>query len=195
MDNVKHETVLEAGSVRSRLAKVYAEALLAVAEDKHAVTETGDELSHFVSDVLGQAPEIESFFVSPVVGKKAKTVALEAALPGHVSDVMRGFFTILNRNNRLDLLRGIAAAYRELLDSRAGLVPVTVTSAVELSDSQRSSLTGALNDILRKQPVIRVRVDPELLGGLVVKIGDRVIDTSVRTRLQSLRNRLLETPK
>ena len=82
MDNAKHDTVLDAGSVKARLAKVYAEALLAAAERQNAVDATGDELSHFVSDVLDAAPEVESFLASPVVGKKAKAAALDAALPG-----------------------------------------------------------------------------------------------------------------
>ena len=137
MDNVKHETVLEAGSVKYRLAKVYAESLLAVAERKNAVAETGDELSQFVSDVLGSSPEIESFLFSPVVGRKAKSAALESALPGHVSEVMRGLFAVLTRNNRLDLLRGIAAAYRQLLDARSGLVPVTDRKSTRLNSSHQ----------------------------------------------------------
>jgi F-type H+-transporting ATPase subunit delta len=195
MDNTKHDTVLDAGSVKARLAKVYAEALFSAAHRQNAVDALGEELSHFGSDVLDAAPEIESFLASPVVGKKAKTAALDAALPGHASDLLRGLFTVLARNGRLSLLRGITEAYRHLLDNQAGLIPVKVTSAVALSDAQREALTGTLGDILKQQPVLTVRVDPDLLGGLVVQVGDRVIDTSVRTRLQTLRTLLLETPK
>jgi F-type H+-transporting ATPase subunit delta len=195
MQTGTHETVLEAGSVRSRLAKVYAEALFAVAQHQNAVEATGEEVSRFVSDVFDAAPAIESFLASPVIGKKAKAASLEAALPGHVSEIMRGLFAVLTRNGRLDLIRGIAAAYRQLLDSRSGRVPVKITSAVELSDTQKAALTGTLTDILKQQPVMNLRVDPDLLGGLVVQVGDRVIDTSIRMRLQTLRNRLLETPK
>jgi len=190
-----HDTVLEAGSVKARLAKVYAEALLAAAQRQNAVDATGEELSHFVSDVLDAAPEIESFLASPVIGKKAKSTTLDNALPGRVSDILRGLFTVLTRNGRLNLLRGIAAVYRQLLDARAGRVPVKITSAVELSDSQRSALASTLSEILKQQPVLKVKVDPDLLGGLVVQVGDRVIDTSIRTRLLTLRTRLLETPK
>jgi F-type H+-transporting ATPase subunit delta len=192
MDSATHETVLDAGSVKSRLAKVYAEALLAAAEKQDAVVSTGDELTHFVSDVFGPAPQIESFLASPVIGKIAKTSTLEAALPGHVSDLVRGLFAVLTRNGRLYLLRGIAAAYRQLIEARSGRVAVKITSAVELTDDQKGTLTGTLTDILKQQPIIHVRVDPDLLGGLVVQIGDRVIDTSIRTRLQSLRHLLLE---
>jgi F-type H+-transporting ATPase subunit delta len=194
MDNAKHDTVLDAGSVKARLAKVYAEALLAAAGRQNAVDATGEELSQFVSEVLDPTPEVEAFLGSPVIGKKAKSATLENALPGRTSEIIRGLFTVLTRNGRLDLLRGVAAAYRQLLDARAGRVPVKITSAVELSETQKAALTGTLTEILKQEPILKVRVDPDLLGGLVVQVGDRVIDTSIRTRLQTLRTRLLETP-
>jgi F-type H+-transporting ATPase subunit delta len=194
MDNVSHDTVLEAGSVKSRLAKVYAEALLAAAMKQNAVEATGDELSQFVSAVLDASPQIESFLDSPVVGKKAKNTALEGCLPGRVSHLLRGLFHVLAQNSRLDLLHGIAWAYQQLLDVRAGRVPVKIASAVALSEPQQAALASTLADILKHQPVLKLRVDPDLIGGMVVQIGDRVFDSSVRTRLQTLKNRLLETP-
>jgi F-type H+-transporting ATPase subunit delta len=195
MDNSTHDTVLDAGSIKSRLAKVYAEGLLAAARQKNSVEETGEDLSRFVSEVLNNAPDIQKFLSSPVVGKKAKIAALEAALPGRVSDLLRGLLTVLARNSRLGLLRGVEAAYRRLLDDRAGIVVVKVTSAVDLSHQQQEALTNTLSKKLKQKPVLAIRVDPDLLGGLVVQVGDRVFDTSVRTRLQTLRSRLLETPK
>ena len=195
MENATHETVLQAGSVKARLAKVYAEALLGAAQPSNAVDATGDELAHFVKDVLDANPAIESFLGSPIVGKKAKSSTLSAALAGHSSDLVRGLFGVLTSNGRLDLLRGIAAAYHKLLDERAGRVPVKVTSAVDLTELQRKTLNTTLSEILKHEPVLAVRVDPDLIGGMIVQIGDSVIDTSIRTRLQSIRHRLLETPK
>lgn len=193
MDNGNHDHVLQAGSVKSRLAKVYAESLLAVASQRQAVEAVGNELDALVRDVLAAAPEVEAFLASPIVGRKAKAAALEAALPGRVSDLLRGFLGTLARNSRLDLIRGIAAAYHHLLVERSGQVPVKVTSAMELTDLQRAALTHTLTDIMKGQPVLTVRIDPELIGGLIVQIGDRVIDTSVRTRLRSIKGRLMET--
>jgi F-type H+-transporting ATPase subunit delta len=193
MDNGTRDTVLEAGSVKARLAKVYAEALLAAATQAHAADAVGADLAAFVRDVLNAAPDIEAFLGSPVVGRKTKTAALEAALPGHLSDLLRGLLATLARNGRLDLIRGIATVYHQLIDRRAGRVPVKVTAAAELTDAQRAALDQTLTGMMKGQPVLNVRVDPDLIGGLVVQIGDRVIDTSVRTRLRSLRNRLMET--
>ena len=192
MPSATHDNVLEAGSVQARLAKVYAEALLAAAIVRGTADDTGAELTDFVTGVLDANPAVEAFLASPAVGRKAKTAALEAALPGRVPDLLRGLFVVLTRNGRLDLARGVAAAYRRLLDDRAGRVRVKVTAAVELSDAQRAALSRTLSGILTQQPVLDVRVDANLLGGLVVQIGDRVIDTSVRTRLETLRTLLLD---
>ncbi|MCI0703963.1 MAG: ATP synthase F1 subunit delta [Planctomycetia bacterium] len=190
--DVQHETVLEAGSVKSRLAKLYAEALLLTAIKQNRVEEAGSELTSFITEVLDKDRVVEAFLSSPVIGKKVKTTALEAALPGHVSEILRGLFAVLTRNGRLDLLRGISAAYNQILDERAGRVPVKVTTATELTEAQRTTLLDTLSRMLKQQPVLHVRVDPDLLGGMIIQVGDRVIDTSARTRLQTLRTLLLD---
>jgi F-type H+-transporting ATPase subunit delta len=189
-----HDTVLDAGSVRARLAKVYAEAVLAAALPKGAaaVDATGEDLEAFTREVLGRHPDVAAFLASPAVGHKTKEAALAAALDGRASDLLRGLLAVLARNGRLDLVPGIAAAYRQLLEDRAGRVRVKVASAVELSDAQRAALTETLSGMMRQTPVLDARVDPDLLGGLVIQVGDRVIDTSVRTRLQTLRTLLLD---
>ncbi len=190
----KHETVLDAGTTRSRLARVYAQALMVASEQKSPQTadDIGAELTEFVRAVTGDA-NVGAFLASPAVGKKKKTAALVAALQQHGSELLRGLVGTLANNNRLDLLRGVAAAFRGLLDDRAGRVRVKVTAAVPLSDAQRVALTANMKNVLGNQePVLDVRVDPDLLGGLVVQVGDAVIDTSVRSRLQSLRTLLLE---
>jgi F-type H+-transporting ATPase subunit delta len=174
---------------------VYAEAFLAAAlkpGGPAAADAAGAELTAFVADVLDRDATVSGFLVSPAVGKKSKAAVLDAALPGRASELLRGLLAVLARNGRLDLVRGVAAAYRQLLDERAGRVRVKVSSAVELSDDQRAALAAHLAGILRQQPVLDVRIDPDLIGGMVVQVGDRVFDTSVRTRLSTLRTLLLD---
>lgn len=192
-DEAKHETVLDAGTTQSRLARVYAESLLSAAlkDSPEAADAVNDELTAFVQSA-GANPEIGSFLASPVVGKKVRSAALASALEGRASPLLRGLVGVLAQNNRLGLLRGVAAAYRAISDERSGRVRVKVTAAQPLADDQRAKLTANLKDLLKQEPVLDVRVDPDLLGGLVVQVGDSVIDTSVRTRLQSLRTLLLE---
>jgi F-type H+-transporting ATPase subunit delta len=192
---VTHETVLEAGSVRARIARVYAEALLGAAmkqSNADAVDSVGEEMNELVSGVFGRNPTVAAFLGSPAVGRKTKTAALEAALPGRSSELLRGLFAVLAHNGRLDLFAGIAAAYHDLIDKRSGRVRVKVTAAAALSETQRAALSSTLAELLKQQPMLQVRVDPELLGGMIVQVGDRVIDTSVRTRLHTLRTLLLD---
>ena len=192
LPNATHEHVLQAGSVQARLAKIYAEALFVTAQKENAVDAAGEELNAFVTGVLDKSPEIEPFLSSPAIGKKIKAAVLDEALPGRASDLFRGLFATLAKNGRLELIRGITAAYRQMLDERAGRVRVKVTAAANLSDAQQSALTAMLSDLLKQQPVLDVRVDPDILGGMIVQVGDRVIDTSVRTRLLTLRTLLLD---
>lgn len=191
LPNATHEHVLQAGSARARLAKLYAEALLATAPP-NMVDQIGNDLDSFVTGVLDKDPQIEAFLASPAVGKKVKLAVLSKALPGQISDLLRGLLATLARNGRLDLVRGIAQTYRNMIDEREGRVQVKVTTAADLSDTQRGALTATLSNMLKKTPVLNVRVEPDILGGMVVQVGDRVIDTSVRTRLQTLRTLLLD---
>jgi F-type H+-transporting ATPase subunit delta len=188
-DGKPHETVLEATGATARLARVYAAALMAAAGDR--ADAVGEELDALVTDVLAGRPEVERFLTSGAVGRKAKAAVLEAAFGSGVSDVLRNFLGVLNQNNRLGLLRAVAAAYRRLRDEAAGRVRVTVTTAVPLTDEQTQKLRQTLSAQLKAEPILEARTDPDLLGGLVVRVGDRVYDTSVRTRLETLRNHLM----
>src|SRR5262245_46425794 len=186
----EHETVLTANVRQARIARVYVEALLAVATPGGKAEDLGDELDAIVRDVLRRHPAVSTFFASPALTRRAREPILAAAL-GNASPLLRNFLGVLNRNNRLDLLPAVAAAYREALDERAGRVRVWVRSAAPLTDAEREELRRTLAASLRKEPILLERVEPELLGGLVVQVGDRVYDSSVRSRLEALRTQLL----
>jgi F-type H+-transporting ATPase subunit delta len=187
-DGKRHESVLEATGASARLARVYAEALMAAAGPQ--ADAVGDDLDALVEDVLAEHPNSERFLASGAVNRKTKATVLQAAFRD-ASDVMRNFLGVLNQNNRLGLLRAVAAAYRKLRDEAAGRVRVKVTSAVPLSDDQLTKLKTTLAGRLDAEPVLDARTDPDLLGGLVVQVGDRVYDSSVRTRLNTLRTHLM----
>ena len=102
------------------------------------------------------------------------------------------FLRVLNRHGRLELLGSIIQTARATWDRRQNRRPVTIRSAVPLSNEQQDSLRERLAKSLNAQPVLSVVVDPALLGGLVVQIGDDVFDASLRNRLEQLRQRLIE---
>ena len=188
---LEHENVLTTNVRQARIARVYAESLLGVAAQNGQAEDVGDELDSLVRDVLGKQNDIGAFFASPAVTRRTREPIIEAALKGHASPLLGSFLGVLNQNNRLDLVRPIAAAFRDLLDKRARRVRVTVCSAVPLGDGERDEIRQTLATSLNKEPILDVRVDPELLGGLVVQVGDKVYDSSVRSRLNALRTQLM----
>jgi F-type H+-transporting ATPase subunit delta len=187
----EHENVLTANVRQARIARVYVESLLPAAERGGDPEGLGDELDSLVREVIGGHPDVAAFFNSPALTRRARGPVLAAALKEAASPLLRKFVGVLNQNNRLDLLPAIAAAYREALDERAGRVRVRVRSAAPLGDAERDELRRALAAALGKEPHLSVRVEPELLGGLMIQVGDRVYDSTVRSRLESLRTQLL----
>jgi F-type H+-transporting ATPase subunit delta len=175
-----------------RIARVYAEALMASAAKENAVQAVGEELDDLTHSIIGKHPHLREFFGSPVIHRHKKTPVLSAGLEGNVSKLLRNFLLTLNNNGRLGLVRQIREAYESMLDRSAGRVRVKVKTAVPLGDEQQAALKKTLADALKREPILNLSVDPDLLGGVVVRIGDRVIDTSVRTRIQTLRAQLLE---
>jgi F-type H+-transporting ATPase subunit delta len=185
-----HETVLDAGS--RRVARVYAESLLDAADKRNATPQVLEEFASLLEDVFRADPQFEAFLASGAISRKPKAQVIRRAFDGRASDVFRNFLLVLNDNLRLDLLRAIYQAVRELYDERSGRMRVVVTSAVPLPDDQRDRLLHELREKYHKEPVLATRVDPDLLGGLVVRVGDWLYDGSVRTRLQTIQKQLIE---
>jgi F-type H+-transporting ATPase subunit delta len=189
-----HETVLEATGARGRLARVYAEALLSTATQANEADAVGEQLDSFAADLLGRHPAIASYLANPAVNREQKVSALREAINNPRSNttiLFRKFLGVLHANNRLGLLSDIAVAYRKLRDQAARRVRVTVRAATDLTPDQTAALTATLAESLNQTPILTVVVEPELLGGLIVQVGDRVYDTSVRSRLETLRTHLM----
>ncbi len=177
--------------VAFRLARTYAEALLGVAEGKGEAEAVGEQFRSLFQDVFPATPGFEGLLVSPGVSRKRKDEFLAKALEGKASPLFVDFLRVLNRKDRLGLLRPVAVAYRTLRENSANRTRVLVETAAPLTPAQTQSLTETLAATIGKTPVLVVRENPDLIGGLVVHVGDKVFDTSVRTKLQTLRTKLL----
>jgi F-type H+-transporting ATPase subunit delta len=175
-----------------RIARVYAEALLNAADRRGQAQEVFDELDSLVGDVFPAAPDFEAFLSSRAISREAKPAVIARAFQGRASDVFLTFLLVLNRHERLDLLRPVRIAYRDLWDERARRVRVHVKSAVPLAEDQNERLREELRRALQREPVLESRVDPDLIGGMVVQVGDYLYDGSVRSRLTEIRNQLIE---
>lgn len=168
------------------LADRYASALYELAEERGALDQVAKDLRSFQS-MLGESADLRRLIASPVVSRRdhRKGVVALAEKAG-LSELSRNFLGLLAANRRLPALSGIAAAYLARLSAARGEVTAEVTSATKLSDSQSSALSAALRQALGKDVSVRSRIDPSILGGLIVQIGSRMIDNSVRTKLQRL---------
>ncbi|MBI1917902.1 MAG: ATP synthase F1 subunit delta [Planctomycetes bacterium] len=187
-----HNARLKADVGARRVARVYAEALFNEANARNQSREILDELEALVNDVVRPNPDTEAFFRSAAIGRDRKAEALRAALGGRTSDLVFNFILVLNDHYRLDLLAVIVAAYRELLEQHTGQMRVQVRTAVPLDHDHQERLRHELRQAFAREPILEQRVDPDLLGGLVVQVGDWLYDASVRTRIESIRNQLIE---
>jgi F-type H+-transporting ATPase subunit delta len=174
------------------LARTYADALLNVAENHGTVDEVLGELDAIRADVFERFPTFAALMGSPFRTAAEKDRLITRALEGRADPTVVKFLRVLNRHGRLGLLGPVGHAARTAWDRRQNRRPVTVRSAVPLTDGQVGALRDRLAAMLRATPVIRQEVDPSLIGGLVVQVGDDVYDASVRNRLGQLRQRLFE---
>jgi F-type H+-transporting ATPase subunit delta len=179
------------GGPWGRLPQIYAEALLLAADAQGVTVAIANELDALLQEVFTAVPGLEAFLSSPAVNRRRKDELLLQLFEGKTEPLLLDFLRLLNRKDRFGLLRWAAQAYWALLEDRAGHRKVIVDSAVPLDESGAQALARALAPLVGGVPVLLVRCRPELIGGIVVRVGDRVFDTSVRTRLQTLRHQLL----
>ena len=167
------------------VAGVYAEALLALASAQGQEDALLEELEGLVA-LLDRQPDLERYLGSPLADPGQQTALLEKALRGRASDILVDTLQVMRRKGRLELVRAVAATYRAQWLRLKGRVEVAVTTAVPLTAELRSALVEAANRATGKTAQILERVDPALLGGMVVRIGDQKLDRSVATEVARL---------
>lgn len=175
------------------IARNYAETLLALAE-RHGGADGLESFGRAADELamlLRADPRTRQFLETPRVSPDEKKAALQRALAGRAPEMFVRFVMVLTDKRRQALLPEIAAAYRDLVDERMGRVRVHVTISHEPDAALQAEIGNSLADRLGKTVIPTFTVDPELLGGLVVRVGDQILDGSVRTRAAQLRRRML----
>jgi F-type H+-transporting ATPase subunit delta len=176
----------------SPVARVYAEALFGIAKDRGEVEALGAELGE-LAELVRKAPELQRFLATPVLEPAVKVAHLRKAMEGRASTVMTDFLSLLVAKRRAGELRWIAETYQAMADDHAGRVRVSVRSARPLAPELRAELERMLRGLLEKEIVIDAEVEPALMGGAVVGIGDKVYDGSVRNRLGQFRKQIMRS--
>jgi len=172
------------------VGRLYAEAMLGLAEERGQSDALLDELKELV-DFLDQNPKVEHFLASQMVDEEGRAKVLEDLFRGQASDLLLDSLQVINRKGRLGSLRAIAEGYRAALRDLRGWMDVHVRTAVPLSDALRTRLTAALAASTSRKPALVEHVDPAVIGGLIVQIEGRKIDASLASRLHHLSEALL----
>jgi F-type H+-transporting ATPase subunit delta len=174
-----------------QVALLYAQSFLAVAEKSGQVRDLIDELTSLVTDVLDAFPRFEVLLSIPYLKVERKIAMLERVLGGRASPLVLNFLKVLAKNERLGALRSIVAALRDLYDARQGRVRVEVRTPQPLREDSLTHVTNKLRSMLGKEPVLEGVSDPEMIGGIVLRVGDTVYDASVAARLARLREDMI----
>lgn len=170
------------------VARVYSEAFLdAAGGDAEGAIE---EFTSFMDDVLAKNPEFEALITSPYFNKDDKRAMIDRIVGPFGSERFTSFLRVLARHERLDLLHTILYEIWLLHESRLGQRRVQVRTAIELSDEQLENIRRRLDGHFPFEPILVPGVDPSLLGGIVIQVGDTVYDGSLRSRMRQLARQL-----
>lgn len=172
------------------IAKRYAKALLEIGRQDGNHEKYGRELKE-VAELFGLSPELEAVLTNPAFDLEIRTQVLTTLLAKlDISPMVVNFCRLLLDRGRVAHLRAVNEVYARLLDEAQGITRAAVTTACALTDAEFDRLAEALREMSGKQVKIEVKEDPGLIGGVVARIGDLVLDGSVRTQLTSLKESL-----
>lgn len=174
------------------IARSYAEALFELGE-KHGRHDAFAAGLQTVDALLETDRRVALFLQTPKIDASVKKDTLRDALGGRIDPLLMNFVQVVIDKRRQRLLQGIARAYRGLLDEKLGRMNVDVTLAHEPDAAALRDIADQLSRVLDAKVIPHVRVDDSILGGIVVRYQDRVIDGSLRRRLNALRGRLFQT--
>jgi F-type H+-transporting ATPase subunit delta len=175
-------------SVLIQIARPYAHALFELAQGEGNLPAVEESLVA-VSRLASESQDFSRFLRSPVIAADDKAHAIDAILQkaGGVHPLAANFIRVIARNGRLFALSGIISVFRELAAAARGEVTADVTSAEPLNSDQLKKLAETLKAKIGKTVTLNEHVDPALIGGLVVKVGSRMIDSSLRTKLDAMK--------
>jgi F-type H+-transporting ATPase subunit delta len=186
----KHETVMDV--TVEQLARVYALAFLGAIAELPNGDDLVQEYLSLVTDVLDCYPQLEKTLESSLVSPEQKEQLLDRIFGKAASTQVLNFLKVVTRHGRLELLRPIARQVAKLHQERSGFQDVEIRVAAELDSDILEHIGARIQKAINMQPVMNVKVDPSLVGGIVVRVGDRLFDGSLRTQLEHVRHAMIE---
>ncbi len=172
----------------------YATSLLELAEEQNAANPVGEELSQ-LAEVLEQNPVFVQYLADPSIGSEERARTLTEIFGGKINPLLWNFLGVLNLKNRLGLLGQIITAYDDLLDEKYGKIEVDVTTAHHLSGEELENVRQRVGQALKKDAVIHQYVDESIIGGMLLRVQDQLIDASVKSQLEKIKLSLMNVKK
>ena len=170
----------------------YATALFELARDENSIDAVKADLDRFAA-MLDESADLKRLVRSPVFAAEAQLKALSAVLEkAEITGVSANFLKVLAANRRLFAVSEVIRAFNALVAKFKGEATADVTVAETLSDKNLEALKAALKSVTGKDVTLDVKVDPSIIGGLVLKLGSRMVDSSLRTKLNSIKNAMKE---
>lgn len=171
-------------------ALTFARPLLELGLERDQADEIGRDLSA-VAEAIVANPSFRLFLADPGIGADEKRATLDRLFKGKAHPLVANFLNLLNERGRLRLVEPIAAAYDDLLAEHRGIVEVDVTTAHKLTPAELDQVRTRVGQALGKQVVVHPYVDEAIIGGIVLRMEDKLLDASVRQQLRALREQLL----
>jgi F-type H+-transporting ATPase subunit delta len=176
----------------NKLAQTYAQAIYEIAADKGMLDEVQAQLEAVEATVGGHA-ELNALLYHPLVPPQAKKETVIKIFTGELADFVSNFLLLLIDKRRETLLAAIIGEYIKIANQTRNIAVAEVTTAKPLTDSQRDALAAKLSKVTGSKIILKLHVDEQILGGVVVKIGERLIDGSIVRQLKSLKTALLSS--
>ncbi len=171
----------------SGVAGRYANALFDLATEDKSVAKTGDALASFLG-MVNESADLKRLMLSPVFKTEDQMSAIDAlASKAKISGLALNFLKLMGKNRRLGAVPGAIAGFQALVAKSRGEVTAEVTSAEKLSTKQITDLKAALKASIGSDVLLSTKIDASILGGLIVKVGSRMMDNSLQTKLQNLK--------
>jgi ATP synthase F1 delta subunit len=172
------------------IAEVYARALFEVATDQDKLDEIHDQLAEF-ADAVHENREMAQFFFSPYFSTEEKKQGLEKTISG-ADEAFMNFLEALIERHRMPVIFRIRTRFDQMWDEENKLLPVEVTSAIELDKKTVNDIGKSIGEQVGRKIQLSSRTDPEILGGIVLRVGNFVLDASIRHRLEQLRKQVAQ---
>ncbi|MHB8840763.1 MAG: ATP synthase F1 subunit delta [Candidatus Aquicultor sp.] len=174
-----------------QVAREYGQALFEAAQGKGELEKVAQEI-----DVVGELfadPEFEGFFQSIKISSEEKKSVFNKVFLQEVSVLTRNFFWVMFDNNRENLFNEMRNEFDMLLDEQSRRTVAKIVTAVPLDDELKAKMQNRLTETLKKEVILETTVDPSIYGGMLIYTNDQIIDASVKSRLNDLREKLIQT--